>query len=81
MKKIAISLIALATLSTASFASYRDNVIYVGPDAKQISSELDRHKRHGCYQEEHQQFGTRRQQPSLITSINYCIGRAMQPGR
>ena len=39
MKKIAISLIALATLSTASFASYRDNVIYVGPDAKQISSE------------------------------------------
>jgi hypothetical protein len=38
MKKIAISLIALAALSTASFASYRDNVIYVGPDAKQISS-------------------------------------------
>jgi hypothetical protein len=39
MKKIAISLIALAALSTASFASYRDNVIYVGKDAKQVSSE------------------------------------------
>jgi hypothetical protein len=39
MKKIAISLIALAALSTASFASYRDNVIYVGLDAKQISSD------------------------------------------
>jgi hypothetical protein len=39
MKKIAISLIALAALSTASFASYRDNVIYVGKDAKQMSSE------------------------------------------
>jgi hypothetical protein len=38
MKKIAISLIALAALSTASFASYRDNVVYVGPDAKQISN-------------------------------------------
>jgi hypothetical protein len=39
MKKIAISLIALAALSTASFASYRDNVVYVGPDAKQISND------------------------------------------
>ena len=39
MKKIAISLIALAAISTASFASYRDNVIYVGPEAKQISSD------------------------------------------
>ena len=39
MKKIAISLIALAVLSTASFASYRDNVIYVGKDAKQMSDE------------------------------------------
>jgi hypothetical protein len=38
MKKIAISLIALAALSTASFASYRDNVVYVGPDAKQITN-------------------------------------------
>ena len=38
MKKIAISLIALATLSTASFASYRDNVIYVGKDANQMST-------------------------------------------
>jgi hypothetical protein len=38
MKKISISLIALAALSTASFASYRDNVVYVGPDAKQISN-------------------------------------------
>ncbi|MBL8903387.1 MAG: hypothetical protein KBF54_00705 [Rhizobiales bacterium] len=37
MKKIAISLIALATLSTASYASYRDDVVYVGPDAKQMS--------------------------------------------
>ena len=36
MKKIAISLIALATLSTTSFASYRDNVVYVSSDAKQI---------------------------------------------
>ena len=39
MKKIAISLIALAALSTASFASYRDDVVYVGKDAKQMSSE------------------------------------------
>ncbi len=39
MKKIAISLIALAALSTASLASYRDNIVYIGPDAKQISSE------------------------------------------
>ena len=37
MKKFAISLIALATLSTASYASYRDDVVYVGPDAKQMS--------------------------------------------
>jgi hypothetical protein len=37
MKKIAISLIALATLSTASYASYRDDVVYVGPDATQMS--------------------------------------------
>lgn len=39
MKKIAISLIALAALSTASYASYRDDVVYVGPDAKQVSAE------------------------------------------
>lgn len=39
MKKIAISLIALAALSTASFASYRDNVIYVGKDTNQMSNE------------------------------------------
>lgn len=38
MKKLAISLIALAALSTASFASYRDDVVYVGP-AKQISDD------------------------------------------
>ncbi len=38
MKKIAISLIALAALSTASFASYRDNVIYVGKDTNLMSS-------------------------------------------
>jgi hypothetical protein len=38
MKKFAISLIALATLSTASFASYRDDVVYVGRDAKQITN-------------------------------------------
>ena len=37
MKKIAISLIALATLSTASFASYRDDVVYVGKDTRQMS--------------------------------------------
>jgi hypothetical protein len=39
MKKIAISLIALAALSTASFASYRDDVVYVGPDKNQMSNE------------------------------------------
>ena len=39
MKKIAISLIALAALSTATFASYRDNVIYVGKDTNPMSSE------------------------------------------
>ena len=38
MKKIAISLIALAALSTASFASYRDNVVYVGKDTNQMSN-------------------------------------------
>ncbi len=38
MKKIAISLIALAALSTASFASYRDNVIYVGKVTNQMSN-------------------------------------------
>ena len=70
MKKIAISLIALAALSTASFASYRDNVIYVGTDAKPDVQRLDWRKRHGCYQEEHQrrQLGPRRQQPPLISS-------------
>ena len=54
MKKIAISLIALAALSTASYASYRDDVVYVGPDAKQMSDEVDRCKCHGRHQEEHQ---------------------------
>ncbi len=39
MKKIAISLIALAALSTAALASYRDDVVYVGPAAKQMSKE------------------------------------------
>jgi hypothetical protein len=39
MKKIAISLIALAALSTASFASYRDDVVYVGPDKNQMSND------------------------------------------
>ena len=70
MKKIAISLIALAALSTASFASYRDNVIYVGPDAKQISSDIDWHKRHGCHQEEHQAIGT----SAAATAANNCGG-------
>jgi hypothetical protein len=39
MKKIAISLLALAALSTASFASYRDvTTPYGAQDTKQVGS-------------------------------------------
>ncbi len=82
MKKIAISLIALAALSTASFASYRDDVIYVGPDTNQMSNESTGANAMVVIKNERQRrrLGPRRQQPPLIVPHNKCAGRAIKPG-